>query len=139
MQLVFPDEGLVYTLQRIAGNTADAVDGLVWVVYVNDVTPGRATVLADLTLDDTNFPDFEKDSTDLATTSVSSDVGAIQGSVINFVNGSSGPIDVYGYAITDHAGTMLIAAARLDTAPTSVPAAGVLPVLPIIYSRSFLP
>lgn len=139
MQLIFPDGGLIYMLQRLAGNTSDATDGLRWLVFTNNVTPGRATVLADLTIDDVNFPDFQLDSTDLSTTGVASDVGSIQGAVINFVNGSGGALNVYGYAVLDPSSTLLIAAARLDTAPTSVAAGASLPALPILYSRSYLP
>lgn len=139
MNLIFCDEGLKTGLQRLAGSSAIGDSGLWWKVFTNDVTPARDTVLADLTIDDTNFPAFELAAADLSTASLISDTQYIQGAVVNFTNGSGGALDVYGYAILDPSQTYVIAAARLDTAPTSVPAGGSLPVLPVLISRSQLP
>ena len=139
MDLIFADEGLEFVLQRIVGSPSIGTGGLWWKVFTNNVTPGRSTVLSDLTIDGTDFPTFQLDDTDLTTATLTSDTQYLQGSVINFTNGSGSPINVYGYAILDETATHVVAAARLDGAPIAVAAAASLPVLPVLINRSQLP
>jgi len=139
MDLIFCDESLILGLQRMAGAEPNAADGNYWGLYTNDETPDRTTVLADLDVDITNFALVQKDQTDLTTTAISSDTASIQGPVITFTNTGGSPVDVYGYAILDSTQATLVAAARLDVAPTTVAAGGTLQVIPIYLSRSLLP
>jgi len=136
MLLVFPDEGLLYVLNRIAGNYTDSADGLYWCIYTNDETPDRTTVLADLTIDSADFAPVQIDSTGLPTQGIASDVGSIQGPAINFTNGGGSSVNCYGYAVLDSTQSFLVAAARFDSAPISVASGGALPVIPILQSRS---
>jgi hypothetical protein len=109
-----------------------------WHIFINDVTPARATVAGDLTFDDDSFPPVSLTSDDFTLEQVLSDVGSIQAPTIPFENVGADTVLVYGYAIVNTAG-VLIAAARFNGAPLTIDVADTTPVVPVLSVDSLLP
>jgi hypothetical protein len=139
MDMIFPDEGLIFTLQRVAGNGPSSTTGNYWGLYTNNITPGRSSVKATFTIDTTNFSLVQKKQDDLTLQTVVADIASIQGASLTFTNGGGSSVNVYGYVILDPSQTFVVAAVRLDSAPVAVAAGATLAVVPIYQSRSQLP
>lgn len=127
MNQIYPNEGLLQNLKRIAGTSST---GNYWQLYENDVTPGPESVLADFTLA-TFDDDVQRAASDFALSQVQDNVGTIIAPNITFGPPGGAGVDVYGYVIMDPSKTILIAAARFDDAPKTIAAAGVYQVVPI--------
>lgn len=112
MDQIYPDEGLIEQLEKILA------DGVEYFLFTNNVTPGKGTVLADLTPAGwTGSTAITLDTSDFATTGVTSHAGVALGAPISWTNGSGGDQTCYGYGVRNIAGTKLWAAARFDSAP----------------------
>lgn len=112
MQQIYPDASLVPILQRfLAGD-------LHYHLFSNNVTPGNASVLGDFTeaVYGTYAP-ITVIAADFTLTGVAGHVGGATAAAIAFLNDSGGDLGMYGYYVTDTSNTILIAAARFDSAP----------------------
>jgi len=139
MNVVYPNAGLVYLLQRLAGGLPDSADGLTWFLYGNDYEPVRTSVLTDFDLLDSEFGNHTYDYSDLVVTGVSANVGIILRNEALWLNSSGGTVDVYGWVITNIAETKLLAAARLDGAPFAVADGTSITTIPELSARSLFP
>jgi len=139
MNVVYPNAGLVYILQRIAGGLADAANGLTWHLYGNDLTPARASVLADFLLLDAELGVNTFDYSELPATGVASNIGVILRPEAVYTNSSGSDQSVYGWVVTDIADGKAICAARLDGAPFIVGDGTTFTIVPELSARSFLP
>jgi hypothetical protein len=133
MNVVFPDAGLVPILTKIVGT------GLIYNLYINDVTPGVGSVLGDFQI--ANWSGYASVMVPAAAWSlqvVEGDVGKFQADAILFFNSSPGDRVTYGYYVTDSSGTNIVAAARFDLAPVTIRRGDAYPVLPLlgVYSGS---
>jgi len=112
MQQVYPDEGLEQLLDWMLANTIKLH------LYVNDLTPTKDTVLADLTEAAwTGYAVEDILTTDWSVKGVSAHNGYALSDPKAFDNGSGADQDAYGYYYTDSAETMLLAIVRFDSAP----------------------
>lgn len=127
MDLLFPDQGLVYQLEQIL--TA----GVKYRLFTNNVTPTLSTVLSGLT--EAAFSGYAAVSqswSNFTTNGVSGHNGFAIAAPINFTNSSGSPVSVYGYYVTDPASspTMLLAVALFDSGPLVIAAGGQATVVP---------
>ena len=133
MNQIYPDVGLVPALQRIATPSVHVH------LYQNDVTPDRDTVLGDLTeCAFTGYATRDVPVADFTLTGVVAHVGGIQALPVANTNASGGAVTVYGYFITDETDAILLAVARDDAAPVSVPVGDPYLVVPILGTYSSL-
>lgn len=139
MDVIYPNAGLTYILQRIAGGLADASFGLTWHLYGNDYTPARSSAIGDFMLMDTEIGVNTYAAADLPVQGVSSNIGVILRPEAVFTNTSSGDVDIYGWVCTDIADGKVICAARLDGAPFTVGASTSITIVPELSARSLLP
>jgi hypothetical protein len=133
MDLLFPDTGLIYLLKKAVGSF------LIYDLFINDFTP---------TLD-SSLPDFNRavwsgyapiqvPLVSWTTENVSAHLGTLAAADILFFNTSPSPVTVYGYYVKDSTDTILVATARFDLAPITIPVGGNLPVTPLLGSYSGL-
>jgi hypothetical protein len=125
VDLLFPDQGLVYQLQQIL--TA----GVKYRLFVNAITPTLGTVLASLT--EASFSGYAPVSlswSNYTLNGVSGHNGYALAPPIVFTNSSGTSQNVYGYYVTDSADTLLLAVALFDGAPVVIPTGGTETVLP---------
>lgn len=133
MQQIYPDEGLVSQLMRIMG------DDVKYHLYTNDITPDRATVLADFTeAAFTGYAAVTVEAADFTIDGVSAHVGYIQAPPITFTNGSGVDQDAYGYYVTDAGSTEVLAAGRFDAAPVTKADGDAWSVIPVWGDSSSL-
>lgn len=112
MNQIYPDEGLVMQLTRIAEGT------LRFHLFTNNETPDRDSVLADFTEAAwAGYAAVDLDETDFVTTGTAGHVGYMYADPIAFVNTSGADVDAFGYYVTDTSETVLLAVARFDSAP----------------------
>lgn len=135
MDQLYPDEGLIYMLEKIADAEGS---GLYWRLYENNVTPTLATTVADLTLSSTSWGRIQVDVSSFTLEQVTSHVGTIQAPNITFTNSTGSSKTVYGYALLNPAEDMLIGVARFDDAPRVIPNGSTTSVTPIIGDKSDL-
>lgn len=132
MNVIHPDASLVRILERIVA--ADVRYRL----FDNDVTPGQATVLADL--NEWSHADGYGSSilvaaADFTLSGVSGHQGALTAPDVSWTF-TGGPWNCYGYFVTDATGAYLLAVARFDSAPLVVNAGTVVTVTPKFANAS---
>lgn len=126
MDLIFPDDGLVEQLKRILNGTVK------YHLFTNNVTPTLADTVATYTEASwTGYAAVSKTFTDYTINGVSGHNGFAIASPIAFSNTSGSSQNAYGYYVTDSGGTILLAAARFDSAPVSIPNGGSTSVVPV--------
>lgn len=109
---VYPDAGLVELLLRLT----DA--NVVYRLFANNVTPDRSTTLGSFT--ECSFSGYAAVTltrSDFSLTGVVAHVGGIQALPVAFLNSSGTNQSAYGYYVTDSGNTILLKAARFDSAP----------------------
>jgi hypothetical protein len=132
MQLIWPNQGLSRVLTRMLGDVS--AGDLLWILYVNDVTPTHTTVRTDLTPDVTNFTEVSQSNSDFTLSFLDSAARTYykMAPYIYFQNTGLSTVNVYGYFIVDPVNPELIAAARFDGAPLGIIPGDSIPVQPII-------
>jgi hypothetical protein len=133
MDIIFPDNGLVRILLNMVS------DGFVYQLYTNDYTP---------TLDDTissysqanwsGYAPVTVLASDFVLEEVTAHVGGIQAGPIAYANTSGSDQVIYGYFVTDLSATYLLAAARFDLSPITLPNGSVYTVVPLVGNFSGL-
>ena len=116
MNQIYPDEGLVAALTRIASPSVH------YHAYTNDVTPDRDTVLADLTEGAwAGYAIADVPVADFTLQGVVAHIAGIQAIPVAFENTSGGNVTVYGFFVTDETDAILLAVARDQAAPLVIP------------------
>lgn len=112
MNQIYPDEGLVRMLERLI------TDDVRYHLFTNNVTIDRDTVLADLTeqTGGTGYATVDVELADWTLSGVTSHVGSLMAPPISFTP-AGGDWTLYGYYVTDVAGSELLWAANFDGAP----------------------
>lgn len=128
MNLVHPDATLVNLLKLIATPT------LRYRIFVRNVTIDRATVLADFGIGFERGP-IDVNVADFTLSGVASHKGTIIAPPVAIVDTSGIPETLYGYYVTDVAGTMLLACAKFDT-PIVAPGNESTTIVPILGDSS---
>jgi hypothetical protein len=126
MDLLFPDQGLVYQLQQIL--TA----GVKYHLFSNNYTPTLDTLLSNLV--EASWSGYTAVSLTWSSYSingVSSHSGFALASPISFGNSSGSSQNAYGYYVTDSGNTLLLAVARFDAPPVVIPNGGTATVIPV--------
>lgn len=133
MNQVYPDEGLVPLLERLTA------DDLVFHLYTNDMTPVKASVLADFTEQaGDGYAEITVVAADWTLSGVAGHQGTLLAAPIAFT-AAGGAWTIYGYYITNTAGTKVLWAARLDSAPVTVPDTESLLIVPVVGDFSQFP
>lgn len=124
--------GLVELIKRMIGTSS-----FQYKLYSNNVTPTVATVLSDLTelSGPSGYSVIGQSASDFTLTGVSGNKGYALAPSISWTLGAY-PISVYGYFITDAAGTVLLAAARFDDAPIDVTSGAIVTTTPTMGDSS---
>lgn len=126
MDLIFPDDGLVEQLTRILNG------GIKYHLFTNNVTPDLGDIVSTYTEAAwTGYAAVAQSFSDYAINGVSGHNGFAIATPISFSNSSGGSVNAYGYYVTNTAGTKLLAAARFDSAPVSIPNSGSTQVVPV--------
>ena len=131
MNQIHPNASLVPLLQlQVASDVKIKL-------YTNDLTPGVGTVLGDFTEQGsgTGYAAITVAAADFSLTGVSGNIGTVQASPVTFT-ASGGAWTVYGYYVTNTGNDKLLAAARFDGAPITVPDGGTRVVVPIFSLQS---
>lgn len=116
MDLLFPDNGLVYQLNKIL--TA----GVKYRLFTNNLVPALTNTLASVTEAAwAGYVSVSQDWTNFTINGVTSHNGFAIAPPIAFSNASGAPVTTYGYYVTDTANTVLLAIARFDSAPITIP------------------
>jgi hypothetical protein len=125
MDLLFPDQGLVYQLQQVL--TA----GVNYHLFTNNITPGLSTTLSGLTEAAWGgYAAISQSWSNFSTNGVSGHNGFAIAAPINFANSSGSPQSAYGYYVTDSGNTKLLAVALFDSAPVTEPSGSQFTVVP---------
>lgn len=133
MNQIYPDPSLIWMLRRVVGV------GLLYNLYTNNRTPALSDTLASYSPALwSGYAPILVPAAAWTVASVTSHLGDLEASPINFNNTSPGPVTVYGYFITDDTGTQLVGAARFDLAPVTIERGDFLPVIPLLGSYSGL-
>lgn len=135
MHQIYPDDGLTYSLKRIANASGS---GLYWRLFSSNTTPSLADVLATYTLVSTSWGRIQVALASFTLEQVFTHIGNIQAPNIVFTNTSGSTVNVYGYCIIDPSETYLVAAARFDAAPQVVLAGQTVVVTPTLGDYSSL-
>lgn len=126
MDLLFPNDGLVEQLTRILNGTVK------YHLFTNNVMPTLADTVSTYTEAAwTGYAAVSKTFSDFTINGVSGNLGFAIASPIAFSNSSGSSQAAYGYYVTDSAGAILLAAARFDSAPVSIPNGGSTSVVPV--------
>ena len=133
MEVFFPDVALVWSLMRLVG------DGLTYHLYTNDHSPTLLDTLDDFTeAFYSGYAPIQVLPDDWASSGVANHLGGLHAPNIVYHNISPSPVDIFGYFVTDLAGTQLVCAARLDIAPEHVVPGANIVISPILGSYSGL-
>jgi hypothetical protein len=133
MDLLFPDDGLVEMLTRIAN------PGLKYRLFVNNLIPTLSTTLAGITEAAwAGYNPFTLTWADYTLHGVSSHTGYGISPPILFANASGAGVQAYGYYVTNNANSILMAIARFDGAPITIPDGGTYSVFPVLGDLSQL-
>ena len=136
MDLLFPDEGLVYQLQQIL------TPGVRYRLFTAPAAITLGQTLASLTEAAWSgyVPVLQHWSDYAGLSGVSGHNGFGIAAPISFNNTSAVPVSAYGYYVTDPAGppTKLLAIALFDNPPVNIPAGGSTTVVPTWGDFSFL-
>ena len=116
MDLLFPDEGLVYQLSQILQTN------VTYRLFTNNIVPTLSTVKASLTEAAWGgYAPVTQDWTAFTINGVAAHNGFGIAPPIAFPNTSGSTQQAYGYYVTDPTNTMLLAVALFDGAPVSIP------------------
>ena len=134
MALLVPDEGEVNMLERILNNAA--ADDVDLRLYVNDVTPSESDTMASgsETYTECSETGYAAKTLTGASWTISTSTGTTSATYAqqDFVL-TSGPVDVYGYFVTDSTvGDTLLWAERFDTTASLGAGGGTVSVTPYI-------
>lgn len=129
---IYPDEGLGHWLLRMTQFAS-----LQYRLFVNNVTPSKATVLADLTEESTGgYTRVLVATGDWASYSVTAHVGTALAPPISFTP-SGATWTTYGYYVVDQGtGTQLLAVCLFDSAPLTTPSGTPILITPKISDFS---
>lgn len=111
---VYPDAALVPLLERIVA------DGVRYHLFTNDITPDADTELIDFI--EATWEDYASvlvDGADFSLNGVTANRGTILAAPISIEQTGVGTNSAYGYYVTDSGSTVLLAAARFDSAPVN--------------------
>lgn len=134
MNQLYPDAGLLRMLNKLVG-----VNGLVYHLFTNNITPDLDTELGDLTEATwTGYASARVFPADFTTQSVVSHLGSIIAAPVAFLNSSGSSKTAYGYFITDFDTGDLIGVARFDSAPVTIANGASQQVIPILADFSGL-
>jgi hypothetical protein len=127
VDLLFPDQGLVYQLQQILTPTVH------YHLYTAPTTlPTLSWLVATLTeAAFTGYAAISQAWANFILNGVQAHSGFAIASPITFTNSSGSPVNVYGYYVTDSTDTILLAIAQFDNAPIAIPAGQTLTVIPV--------
>lgn len=115
-QLVITEAGRLRLIETQLQFTGAPVLDLAVFLYNNDITPTRATLLADLVEATTTEGITPLPSADWqAPTIVANNATSINGVLPYTFTGATGPQTIYGYAVVDIADDTLLWAERVDT------------------------
>jgi hypothetical protein len=117
MQQVYPDQGLVEWLTRMANGNIQV--GL----YTNALSIDRTVVFASLS--EAAWTGYSRVILNSGSWTISevSHLGIAIGTPAAFNNGSGSPVTAYGYFFLDNTGALLLAVAQFDAAPITIAAA----------------
>jgi hypothetical protein len=135
MHQIYPDDGLIKILERIAN---DAGAGCYWRLFESNTTPSLADTIATYTLSLTSWGRIQVPLASFTLEQVFTHIGQIQAANITFTNTTGATKTVYGYIITDAAETKLLGTARFDAAPVTVLNGGTVVVTPTLGDQSLL-
>ncbi len=131
MNQIYPDQGLGQWLLKMTQFST-----LRFHLFVNNVAPTNATVLADLTEESTGgYAAVDVIAAAWASYSVTASVGTALAPPISWTPVAT-TWTTYGYYITDVAGTILLPVARFDAAPITTTAGNPLLLTPKISDFS---
>jgi hypothetical protein len=126
MDLLFPDDGLIYQLKSILSSTVN------YHLFTNNVVPTLSTVLSGLTEAAwSGYAPIGQNWSDFTMNGVAGHNGYGIAPPITFSNSSGSPVTAYGYYVTDTTNTILLAIALFDSAPITIAAGGTWNVVPI--------
>lgn len=116
MDLLFPDDGLVYQLSQILQTN------VTYRLFTNAITPTLSTVWANMTEAAwSGYAAQTQSWSDFTINGVAAHNGFALASPISFDNTSGSTQQAYGYYVTDPSNTKLLAVALFDGAPISIP------------------
>jgi hypothetical protein len=125
MDILFPDNGLLYQLKEIL------TPGVEFHLFTNNYTPTLGDVLSSYTIPTwTGYASISQDWLDFTISSVVGHNGFAIAPPISWTNSGSSAVDIYGYFVLDPTTTFVLQAARFDGAPIVVPAGGSIQVIP---------
>lgn len=133
MHQLHPDSSLLELCRRIA------VDGLVFKLYTNNVTPDLSTVVGSFTemSGGTGYAAVTIDDDAFGAGVVTAHLGIKSGDDIVFAV-SSGSTSIYGYYVTNVAGSILLACGRFSDAPKTLDSSNPIAVTPkVAFSSRF--
>jgi len=133
MDQIYPDNGLVWMLQRIVLSGS----GPIFKLFTSNTTPTLADTIATYTFT-TDIPQQQVAGSAFTFTQVAAHIGSIQAPNVVFTNVGGSSHTVYGYVILDPTSTFLIGAARFDDAPVVMAPADTRVVTPILGDYSGL-
>lgn len=125
MIAVYPDEALLEIQDLMLS------EDLILHLFINNVTPSFATILANLT--DATFIGYSPRTlapADWISKGIYGHHGYALATPIPFVNGEAVPTSCYGYFLTNALGTKLRQAVRFDSAPVTKLAGGTFLIFP---------
>jgi hypothetical protein len=115
MDVIFPDNGLVFQLEQILTATVK------YRLFTNNITPSLSDVVSTYTEAAwTGYAAVSQTWTNFTLNGVSGHNGFAIAAPITFSNSSGATVTPYGYFVTDSTGTILLAAARFDNPPVSI-------------------
>lgn len=120
MALVVPDVGEVLMLKRALNHTA--ADNVKVHLFVNDVTPSDDTVLGDLT--ECTADGYAAEVLTGTSFTIATNTGTTTAEYAQITFELTGTATVYGYYVTDNAGTGLLWVERFADAPHNFPSGG---------------
>jgi hypothetical protein len=127
MDLLFPDQGLVYQINKILSA------GVNYHLFANSIVPTLSTTLAGLT--EAAWAGYggpiAQTWADFVINGVSSHSGFAIAAPISFGNTSGVSQNAYGYYITDSANSLLVGVALFDSPPIVIPSGGTCVVVPV--------
>jgi len=125
MDLIFPDNGLVFQLEQILNATVK------YRLFTNNITPSLSDTVSTYTeAVFSGYAPVSQTFSNFTLNGVTGHNGYALAAPINFTNSSGSSVNVYGYFVTDTTGTILLAAARFDSAPVAIPGGGSTQVVP---------
>lgn len=116
---IWADQGVQDELDAMKGNSPLSTAKLR--LYKNNVTPTNATVLADLT--EADFSGYAAQTLVWGASSITAHIAEAAAATLSFTI-SSGTQNIYGWYVTNSAGTRLLSVERDPSAPVAMDASG---------------